>query len=89
MVESHETEEAMSVRGWAIVILVAALVALWGLLNFAVVKDLPRTWHFGVLPDAPSESVYSTEEAPQSLTPPRQTPMLPEAQPKKPAGGAP
>ena len=89
MAEMSESDKQMSVRDWAIVILVAALVALWGLLNFALVKDLPRTWQFGVLPDAPSESVYSTEEAPQSTTPPRQTPMLPEAQPKKPAGGAP
>ena len=89
MKQSHETEEAFSIRDWAIIVIVAALIVCWGLLNFALVKDLPRRWHFGVLPDTPSASVYSTEEAPQSSTPPRQTPMLPEAQPKKPSGAAP
>jgi hypothetical protein len=89
MQQPHETGEAFSVRDWLIIVIVAALIVCWGLLNFALVRDPPRTWHFGVLPDAPSESVYSTEKAPQSATPPRQTPMLPEAQPKKPTGGAP
>jgi len=89
MEESQETKEAFSIRDWAIIVFVAALIVCWGLLNFALVKDPPRTWHFGVLPDAPGESVYSTEGAPQTATPPRQTPMLPEAQPKKSAEGAP
>ena len=89
MAESQESGKLISLRGWLIVILVAALVVLWGLFNYAFVKDPLRSWHFGALPDAPSESVYSTEAVPQSATPPQQSPMLPEAQPKQPPGGKP
>jgi hypothetical protein len=74
-------------RDWAVVILICLLVLGWGLLIFSTVKDPPRRWHLGALPDAPSQSVYSTAEPPATANPPRQVPPLPEAQPGKADGG--
>jgi hypothetical protein len=51
----------------------------------AWVKDGPRRWNYGTLPDAPSQSIYSTEAASENTIPPRQVAPLPEAKPRKPA----
>jgi hypothetical protein len=90
MEETEHGRKALPGWGWIVVILISALIIGWGLLNFVLVRDPPRTWHFGTLPDTPSQSIYSTE-APPAVTgnPPQQIPPLPEAQPKKKAGGAP
>jgi hypothetical protein len=87
MEPSEKIETPARWWGWLVVILVCALVVAWGLVNFFLVKDGPRTWHFGTLPDAPSESIYSSRETPEAANPPRQIPPLPEAQPKKTGGG--
>jgi len=89
MESSQETERNGWVWGWIVAILVAALVVGWGLLSFFTVRDEPRTWHFGVLPDAPGQSIYSTRESPDAAGPvPTQIPALPEARPKSAPGGA-
>jgi hypothetical protein len=69
--------------GWVIIVLVAALVAMWGLAAFVFVRDVPRTWNRGALPDTPSESIYSTSPAPVTATVPQQIHPLPEAKPKQ------
>ena len=89
MQQSNESESTGRLAGWLIVILVSALIIAWGLLSFLAVGNPPRTWHFGVLPDAPGQSIYSTQETPESASPPRQIPPLPEAQPKKEAASQP
>jgi len=90
MEPSQETEAARRRwAGWLIVLLVAAAIVVWGLLNFVLVRDAPRTWHFGTLPSAPSESVYSTHALPESASPPPQISPLPEAQPAQPSGETP
>ena len=89
MEETEHGAGAASGWGWLIVILISALIVAWGLLNFAIIKDPPRTWHFGALPDAPGQSIYSTQEPPTAATPPPQIPPLPEAKPRGKPGGAP
>jgi hypothetical protein len=87
--ESIEHEGAAGrAWGWVIVVLVAALVVGWGLASFLFIPDVQRRWHFGVLPDTPSESVYSTGATPAEAKPPRQILPLPEAQPTD-TGGKP
>jgi hypothetical protein len=81
-------ESGSAARHWAVVILVVLLTIGWGLLIYALVSDRPREWDFSSLPDAPSQSIYSTRESPEGPNPPRQIPPLPEAQPKKAQGGA-
>ncbi len=69
---------------WAIIIAVCAGIIGWGLLNYALIPDRPRTWDFGALPDVPAESVYSTSQPAPAPTAPRQFPPLPEASTSKP-----
>ncbi len=66
-------------QGWALVAVVCGAIVLWGLLNYRLVGDRPRAWDFGVFPDAPGESVYSTVRPPPARNVSRQTPVLPEA----------
>jgi hypothetical protein len=85
MKEYEEDHEIGSIWSWALVVILCALILAWGFTIHAVVKDGPREWNFGTLPDAPSQSIYSTEEAPEKAVPPRQVAPLPEAKPRKPA----
>jgi hypothetical protein len=89
MEPNEQVERAGRGWGWLIVILVAALVAAWGLLSFARVPDVPRTWRYGAPPDAPGESVYSSNPTPREAAPPVQMAPLPEARPAAGSGGAP
>jgi hypothetical protein len=84
------TEKAAGpVWGWVIVILVAALVVAWGLASFVLVPDVPRAFNSGALPDAPGESVYSTNPTPREAVPPLQIPSATETLQPKESGGAP
>lgn len=65
---------------WIVIILFSAAIAGFGLLVYRLVPDGPRYWDFGQLPDAPAESIYSTEEPRRAAKVKRQLPMLPEAQ---------
>ena len=75
----EEKEERREGRiGWLVVIGLCTVLILWGLANYRLVKDRPRAWDFGVLPDTPGQSAYST--ATPSPTPAglRQVAPLPE-----------
>ena len=65
--------------GWLIVIGLCALLILWGLANYRLVKDRPRAWDFGVLPDTPGQSAYSIATPPPNTGAQRQIAPLPEA----------
>ena len=87
MKEYEENREISSIWSWALVVICCAFILAWGGMNYALVKDGPREWNFGTLPDAPSQSVYSTEQAPEKAIAPRQVEPLPEAKPRKSAPG--
>jgi hypothetical protein len=89
MESSEPAEKGDTVLGWIVIVLIAMLVVAWGLLAFALVRDVPRAWHYGALPDTPGESVYSSNPTPDATTPPPQIAPLPEAQPKSKTGGRP
>jgi hypothetical protein len=76
-----ENNSAGSFKDWVIMLIIAALVSGWGLFVYFRVQDRPRQWDFGVLPDAPSQSIYSTTPPPGNAAVPTQTPVLPEATP--------
>ena len=79
--ELEEPEGPSARRHWIIILVASALIVGWGLLIHALVKDAPRQWDFGTLPDVPAQSIYSSAPTPQSATPPRQISPLPEARP--------
>ena len=74
--------------GWAIVIGGCAVIVCWGLTTYFIVRDQPRQWDMGQLPDVPSQSVYSTESPSGRQAAPRQFAPLPEARPPSADGGA-
>ncbi len=81
--EEHELPRIMS---WILVILLATAVVSWCMFIMMMVKDGPRTWDFGALPDVPAESIYSTMPAPPAVDlkeTPLQFPKLPEARAPK------
>ena len=83
MQEYEENREISPGWSWAILVIFCALIVAWGLLNWALIKDGPRDWDFGALPDAPSASIYSTGQTPEKATPPQQIAPLPEARPRE------
>jgi hypothetical protein len=70
-------------RGWIVLIVLCSAIVAWGLVAYFTIRDRPRAWDFGVLPDAPGESVYSTQKAPDQLGASTQVAPLPEARPKE------
>lgn len=87
MEEKHlydEQQELPSPWEWVIIIAFSASLMGFGWLVYLLVPDAPRRWDFGQLPDAPAESIYSTEQPDISGKPRQQVWTLPEAQIKKP-----
>jgi hypothetical protein len=84
--EYEEKREISSGWSWFLVVALAGLIIAWGLFCFVLIKDGPRRWNFGALPDTPGQSIYSSKQAPEEAAPPRQVAPLPEARPRK--GGA-
>jgi len=87
MKEYEENREIGSTWSWTLMMLFCASILTWGFAIYALVKDGPREWNYGTLPDAPSQSIYSTEEESERANPPRQVAPLPEAKPRRPAAG--
>jgi hypothetical protein len=86
---SDTSQKTSAPWGWIIIVLLCAGIIGWGLFNYAMIKDRQRAWNFGALPDAPSQSIYSTVPATATNEPPKQIFALPEAKPwqRPPPGG--
>lgn len=68
----EEYKPARPIWGWIIVIVLAILTLSWGMIMHMAVPDVPRQWDFGVVPDAPGESAFSTVAPPRARTVPPQ-----------------
>jgi hypothetical protein len=66
---------------WAILVLVCLAIVAWGLVNYALIPDRARQWDAGVLPDVPSQSIYSTARPDARAPAAPQMAPLPEARP--------
>lgn len=80
-VEAEEFRKIKPWRFWAILIAVAISTIGWGLLNYVFIQDISRGWDYGTLPDAPSESIYSSSRPGSQVDPQPQIAPLPEATP--------
>lgn len=76
-----EDQEISSFASWVVIILFSASIMAFGWIVYLLIPDGPRSWNFGQLPDAPAESVYSTEVPQGKMKPRPQIYRLPEAQP--------
>jgi hypothetical protein len=79
--KEYEEQTIISpVVGWVILILFAALIMSWGMFVEMIVSTQPAHWDFGVLPDTPSQSQYSTAFPPADVNVPYQIHRIPDAQ---------
>lgn len=77
----EEYRELSPFLGWVILVLLSIVILAWGMVIMFTVRDVPRHWDFGQLPDTPAESVHSTAVY-QGGKFPRVMPMLPGADKK-------
>jgi len=67
--------------GWVIIVVICLALIGWGLANYALVRNAPRQWDYGALPEPPAGSVYTTSQPPAGTPPQRQIAPLPNARP--------
>ena len=74
--EYHEGSNRM---GWFLILLFAAFILGWAVIMMFIIKEPRREWDYQILPDAPSQSIYSTRKYKEKLFPPEQIEHLPGA----------
>jgi hypothetical protein len=79
MVEEEESREMTPLRAWIFVVVLSALLVGWGLLNYKMIPERHREFDYGVLPDTPAQSEYSTGRPPAPAVAPDQILPLPGA----------
>jgi hypothetical protein len=62
---------------WLAILLLAVITLGWAMMTHMAVPDVPRRWDFGVLPDTPALSPYSTVPPPQAKVAPPQIELPP------------
>ena len=72
---------------WVIVFAICVGLVAWGVVNWFFVREGPRSWDYGALPDVPGQSVYSSEGLPRNKAVSIQVHRLPEAVPNGPDNG--
>jgi hypothetical protein len=77
--EYEEQTMISSLASWIILIAAASLIMCWGMFVEMIVGVQPSHWDFGVLPDTPSQSVYSTALPPSDVNVPYQIHPVPDA----------
>jgi hypothetical protein len=78
--EYEEQTLISSLASWIILIVFSALIMGWGMFVEMIVGVQPAHWDFGVLPDTPSVSEYSTALPPPDVNVPYQIHRIPDAQ---------
>ncbi len=66
---------------WGIICAIAIGYLVWALIVYAVIGNREMKWQFGIIPDIPGESAYSTfsPQRPHGFTP-KVVPVPPEPQ---------
>jgi hypothetical protein len=77
--EYEEETIISSFWSWVILIIFCAIIMGWGMFVEMIVGVQPPHWDFGVLPDTPSQSVYSTVSPPSDVNVPYQIHRIPDA----------
>lgn len=77
--EYEEQTIISSFWSWVILIVFPIMILGWGMFVEMIVEESPSHWDFGVLPDTPSQSVYSTVLPPSDINVPYQIQRIPDA----------
>jgi hypothetical protein len=78
--EYEEQTIISSFWSWVILIVFPIMILGWGMFVEMIVVTGPSRWDFGVLPDTPSQSAYSTALPPSDVNVPYQIHRIPDAQ---------
>jgi hypothetical protein len=78
--EYEEMTRISDVWSWALLIAFCTVILGWGMFVEMIVEVGPPHWDFGVLPDTPSQSAYSTYPPPADVNVPYQIHRIPDAQ---------
>jgi hypothetical protein len=85
--QTYEEDIEFSVFwSWVVILVFSLSVLAYMLVVCFAVRETPRQWDFGLLPDTPAESIYSTARYTRTKEPSRQLSPLPEAE-KRPTVG--
>ncbi len=85
--EYEELTIISSITSWIILIVFPIIILSWGMFAEMIIPDIQPQWDFGVLPDTPSQSDYSTALSPSDINVPKQIQRIPDAQlPPQPEG---
>jgi hypothetical protein len=84
MDKQHKEYEEMtfvsSFWSWVFLIVFSGIIMGWGMFVEMMVTTQPSQWDFGVLPDTPSQSAYSTVLPPtEEVNVPYQMTRIPDA----------
>jgi hypothetical protein len=77
--EYEEQTIISSFWSWVFLIVFSLMILGWGMFVEMIVETGPSRWDFGVLPDTPGESVYSTALPPADVNIPYQIQRIPDA----------
>jgi flagellar basal body-associated protein FliL len=78
--EYEEQTLISSAASWVILIVFPIIILSWGMFVEMIVMVGSSRWDFGVLPDTPSQSQYSTVTPPPDVNVPYQMQRIPYAQ---------
>ena len=78
--EYEEQTLISTLASWAILIIFPVIILTWGMFVEMLVDTQPAHWDFGVLPDTPSVSQYSTALPPSDVNVPYQIKRIPDSQ---------
>jgi hypothetical protein len=79
--KEYEEQTIISpLASWVILIVFSAIIMGWGMFVEMIVMTPPPQWDFGVLPDTPGQSQYSTAAPPPDINVPYQIQRLPDVQ---------
>lgn len=67
-------ELTLTIRTWAIILLLGVWMLAWVGLVYFLIGDRPPTWGYGTVPPVPGQSYYTTGPPPPKAPVPEQVP---------------
>jgi hypothetical protein len=84
MREYEEYHELRAPWDWALMLLLCLSLIGWAFFNYLLVRNAPRQWDYGAVPEAPASSIYTTNRPPAEPSPQNQIEPLPNRRPLPP-----
>lgn len=76
--EYEQYRPVRQIWAWLAVFFLSVSTMAWGMIGHLLVREGPRRWDFGSLPDTPGQSVFSTVQPPEGEVVPPQIQLPPD-----------